>query len=89
MISRDVMVVNETGLHARPASILVQKASQFKSEIIISRGKKEANAKSILALMTLGASKGSQLTLEAEGEDEEKAVEKLANFIEKELAEEE
>lgn len=76
-----VEITNEMGLHARPAALFVQTASRFKSEIKVSKDNHEVDGKSILGLMTLAARKGSQLTIEAQGEDEEQAVAALAQLV--------
>jgi len=84
---KKVTIINETGLHARPASQFVKKAGKFKSEIKIVFEDKEINAKSIMGIMSLGIGKGDEITLKAEGEDAEDAVEGLTEFIEVELLE--
>jgi phosphocarrier protein len=84
---KTLIIKNETGLHARPASQLVKKAGNFKSQIEIIVGEKEVNAKSIMGIMSLGIGKGDEITLKAEGEDAEAAVEGLTEFIELELLE--
>lgn len=68
---------NKVGLHARPASIFVREASKFKSTIKVRNGGREANAKSILNVLTLGADQGSVITISAEGEDAEQALQAL------------
>lgn len=70
----EITIHNETGLHARPAKTLVNLVKKFKSDIVIWNGEKKANAKSLISVLTLGASKGSQLKFEVNGEDEETAV---------------
>ncbi|QOX62860.1 HPr family phosphocarrier protein [Anoxybacterium hadale] len=74
MISKVITITNNTGLHARPASVFVSTASKFKSELFIKKEEKKVNAKSILAVLALGISKGTEITLTAEGPDEEEAV---------------
>lgn len=86
---KSVTIINETGLHARPASQFVQKAGKFKSEIQIVFEDKEVNAKSIMGVMSLGIGQGKEITLKAEGEDEVVAVTELENFIKTEMVEEE
>ena len=86
---KNVIITNETGLHARPASQFVQKAGKFKSEIKIVFEDKEVNAKSIMGVMSLGISQGKEITLKADGEDEVEAVKQLENFIKTEMAEDE
>ena len=84
---KKVTITNETGLHARPASQFVKKADKFKSKIEIIFGEKEVNAKSIMGVMSLGISQGTEITLKAEGEDEEEAINKLEAFIQTEMEE--
>lgn len=84
-VEKTLTIKNETGLHARPASQLVNKAGDFDSKIEVVTDNKEVNAKSIMGIMSLGISKGDQITLKAEGDDAETAIEVLTNFIEVEL----
>ena len=88
MVEKKVEVINKFGLHARPAVMLVQKASKFKSEIRLQKGELEVNAKSILSVMALAAEKGSFVIIEAEGEDEALAVEELTKLFEEKFGEE-
>jgi len=88
LVERKIEVINKLGLHARPAAMLVQKASKFKSEIKLQKEDVEANAKSILSVMMLAAEVGSFLIIKAEGEDEEQAVEAIANLFEEKFGEE-
>lgn len=82
MVEGNVTFLNETGLHARPASLLVAFAKQFdKTEIFLIKDDKKADAKSILNLLTLGLSKGSEITVQIEGENEEEALKGVINFI--------
>jgi phosphotransferase system HPr (HPr) family protein len=81
MISEKVTILNETGLHARPASVFVNTAAKFKSDLTIQKEEKKANAKSILSVLGLGISKGTEITISAEGPDEEEAVSKLVQLI--------
>ncbi|WP_139488663.1 HPr family phosphocarrier protein [Brevibacillus dissolubilis] len=80
--SKQATVTNETGIHARPATALVQKASQFNCEVFIEKGEKKVNLKSIMGVMALAVRKGETITVSAEGEGAEKAVEELVAFIE-------
>jgi len=77
MISETITITNETGLHARPASVFVSTASKFSSEITIQTADKTINAKSILAVLSLGISKGTEIILSAEGSDEQEAINAL------------
>jgi len=81
MQQRDVEIVNKLGLHARPSARLTQLASSFKSKVFMSRNGRRVNAKSIMGVMMLAASKGCSVTLETEGEDEVEAMEALAGLI--------
>lgn len=88
MYSESILVQNKTGLHARPAASFVQAASKFKSTITIENNGKQANAKSILSLLSIGASMGCTVTITAEGEDENQAVAVLAELIRSKFGEE-
>ena len=81
MIEKEVTIVPEEGLHARPAAEFVKEAKNYNSDIKVIKGDTEANAKSSLSLMSLGAAQGDELTIRAEGEDEEAAAEALADLI--------
>ena len=81
MAEAKVIIKNETGLHARPASLFVQKAAKYKSVIKVKKDEKEANAKSIISVLSLGASKGSEITITADGEDSEAAVSALVELL--------
>lgn len=87
MISQKVTITSETGLHARPASVFVNAAAKYKSELIIQKGEKQANAKSILAVLSLGVSKGTEIIISAQGPDEEEAVNKLVELIQSNINE--
>ncbi|WP_027415908.1 HPr family phosphocarrier protein [Aneurinibacillus terranovensis] len=75
-------VKNPSGLHARPATMLVQKASSFPCEVTISKGDKHVNAKSIMGVMSLGIRQGEQLTVTTKGEQEEEALKAMGEIIE-------
>ncbi|HCP15703.1 MAG TPA: HPr family phosphocarrier protein [Peptococcaceae bacterium] len=81
MISQAYVVKNKVGLHARPASLLVKKASEFKSEIEMKHGASTANVKSILSLLSLGASKGSQIMINIKGDDEAEAMAAILEIL--------
>ncbi len=85
---KNIVITNETGLHARPASKFVQKAGNFKSDVTIIYGEKEVNAKSIMGVLSLGVRQGKEITIKCDGEDSETAVEELVKFIEEQMAEE-
>lgn len=75
------IIENPTGLHARPAKLFVNAAKQFRANIRVQHGAKKANAKSLISMLTLGVERGSEITIEVEGEDEEAAVAALAGLI--------
>lgn len=81
MYKESILLENETGFHARSASIFVKEASKYVSEIKILKKGNEYNAKSIMSILSLEAVKGDNLILKAEGEDEEKAVKILIEVI--------
>jgi len=72
---------HKVGLHARPAAMFVRTARQFHSDIKVTHGEREANAKSILSVLTLGAEQGAVITLRAGGEDAGQALEALAALV--------
>ncbi len=84
MVEKETTVGPEAGLHARPAAQFVKTAKGFSSEITVIKGEKEANAKSPLKVMTLAAKKGDEITIRANGEDAEEAVDALVELISQE-----
>lgn len=82
MIEKEVSVLNRAGIHARPATKIVELANSFKSEIFVIKDGNKINAKSIMGILTLGATYKSQITISAEGEDEEEAVTRLVKLFE-------
>ncbi|HHH49207.1 MAG TPA: HPr family phosphocarrier protein [Gammaproteobacteria bacterium] len=89
MSQRRVTIVNKLGLHARAAAKLVATATRFESEIKLLKAHAEVNAKSILGVMMLAAAKGSELTLIAEGSDENDALDALEDLIARRFDEDE
>lgn len=81
MIIEKIKVLNSKGLHARPAAELVKVASKFKSDVYISRNKREVNGKSIMGVMTLAAEMGCELTIKVNGNDEEMAMSALVKLV--------
>jgi len=81
MPSAEAVIVNKLGLHARAAAKLTQLASAFKSEIWLSRSGRRVNAKSIMGVMMLAAGKGAAVTIEADGDDAEAALDALRGLI--------
>jgi phosphocarrier protein len=81
MISRNFIISNKLGLHARPSAQLTQTASRFAADIHISRNGRRVNAKSIMGVMMLAAGQGATVTVEAEGEDTAQALEAIGQLI--------
>lgn len=81
MIRKPVMINLSTGLEARPVAQLVQVASQYESEIFVEIGRKKVNAKSIMGMMTLGLDAGEEITLSANGKDEEAAMVSIVRYL--------
>jgi phosphocarrier protein HPr len=84
MVEREAVVVPEAGLHARPAARFVKEAKSYSADIVVIKDGREANAKSSLKLMTLGAKRGDKVMIRAEGEDEEAAVDGLVATLSEE-----
>lgn len=82
MITRAVMIINESGLHARPATLVVKEAASYKSDIHFIYNDRKVNAKSIIQILALGIIKGRTVTIEADGEDEAAAIEAIVKLIE-------
>ena len=81
MIQKSIRIKLETGLEARPVAMLVQVASQFESTVYINADDRKVNAKSIMGMMSLGLDSGEQITVTAEGKDEEAAIEEIEKFL--------
>ena len=81
MITKTITIQNTVGLHARPATFFIQKANSYKSSIWIENSDRRANAKSLLGVLSLGISKGDTITLLADGEDEQNAIDGLVNLV--------
>lgn len=88
MVSQEVVIKNRAGVHARPAAMLVQKASEFKSDIFIQKDDEKINAKSIMGILALGAGFKSSLLIIADGEDEKEALAALVLLVENRFEEE-
>lgn len=84
MEKRDFHVVAETGIHARPATLLVQAASKFASDINLEYKGKSVNLKSIMGVMSLGVGQGADVTISCEGDDEKEAMEAIIETMKKE-----
>ena len=81
MVKKEIQIIAEAGFHARPASMFAKMAMGYKSNIALECEGKEINGKSIMSILTLGAAKGSMVTLSCDGEDENDALEALSAFI--------
>lgn len=81
MYIKSAVVVNQVGLHARPATFFIQKANEFKSSIWVEKEERKVNAKSLLGVLSLGVIKGGEITIIADGKDEIKAVDSLVELI--------
>ena len=86
MVSRDITIKNSVGLHARPATFFIQKANSYKSSIWVEKEDCRVNAKSLLGVLSLGITKGTTITLIADGADESAAVEGLITLVDSEFA---
>ncbi len=87
MVSKEVVVNNQVGLHARPATFFIQKANEFKSSVWVEKDERRVNAKSLLGVLSLGIVKGTAITLVADGIDEQAAIETLAELVASNFAE--
>lgn len=82
MVEVSIRIKNPTGLHARPASILVKEAMKYKSKISLIKNDKEYNAKSIMSVMAMGAAMGDEIKIKADGVDESLAISSLERLVE-------
>ncbi|WP_138205745.1 HPr family phosphocarrier protein [Haloimpatiens lingqiaonensis] len=82
MVTREVVVKSSTGLHARPATLLVKKASSFKSDVSIEFNGKKANVKSLIGVLSLGVTSGATVKVIVSGDDETLALEEICKLIE-------
>ena len=81
LLKKKLVVKNKQGLHARPAALFVQVANKFDSRITVKRDKEEVNGKSIMGILMLGAEKGSEILIEAEGDDAHLAIVELERIV--------
>ncbi|MBQ3886179.1 MAG: HPr family phosphocarrier protein [Ruminococcus sp.] len=88
MFVREVMVKNQVGLHARPATFFIQKANEFKSSIWIEKEERRVNAKSLLGILSLGIVGGTTVKVIADGADEKAAVDALIELVDSGFSEE-
>ena len=87
MISKEVIINNQVGLHARPATFFIQKANEFKSSIWVEKEERRVNAKSLLGVLSLGIVKGTSITIIADGDDEEAEIATLTELIDSNFSE--
>ena len=87
MFAKEVTVTNQVGLYARPATFFIQKANEFKSTVMVAKDDRRVNAKSLLGVLSLGITRGTTITVSAEGADEEAAVNALCELIESNFGE--
>ena len=87
MITKEVVINNQVGLHARPATFFIQKANEFKSSIWVEKEERRVNAKSLLGVLSLGIVKGTTINIIAEGADEDAAIATLAELIDSDFNE--
>ena len=81
MVLRYITVQNQVGLHARPATFFIQKANEFKSSIWVEKDERRANAKSLLGVLSLGVTGGTDIRIIADGLDENEAVDALSKLV--------
>jgi len=81
MLQREVEIINKLGLHARASAKLTQVAGRFKADVWVGRNGRRVNAKSIMGVMMLAAAKGSKVTVETHGADEEQAMDAVTQLI--------
>ena len=87
MYEKKATIMKQIGLHARPATFLIQKANEYKSSIWIEKDERRVNAKSLLGVLSLGVAQGMTINIIADGPDESKAVEALCDLIDTDFAE--
>ena len=85
MVEKEITIKNKTGLHARPAAILVQRANEYSSDIFLEKDEDRINAKSIMGVMMLAAAEGSTIKIIASGDDEQEAVEHISKLLESDI----
>jgi phosphocarrier protein HPr len=88
MKEQKITIKNRAGIHARPAALLVQTANRFTSEISLEKNSERINAKSIMGIITLGATYKTEINIIADGEDENEAVTAIAQLFENKFEEE-
>ena len=86
MVSRDITIKNSVGLHARPATFFIQKANSYKSSIWVEKEDCRVNAKSLLGVLSLGITKGTTITIIADGVDEAAAIDGIVELVDSEFS---
>ena len=87
MYVKDVVVQNQVGLHARPATFFIQKANEYKSSIWVEKDERRVNAKSLVGVLSLGILRGTSIRIIADGVDEQNAVDDLVELVQSVFAE--
>jgi len=87
MVNKAVVINNQVGLHARPATFFIQRANEFKCNIWIEKDERRVNAKSLLGVLSLGIVKGTEINIIADGEDENEAIRVLSDLINSDFSE--
>ena len=87
MVSKSVVVLNQVGLHAKTATLFIQKANEFKAAIWVEKDARRVNAKSLLGVLSLGITRGTEITLSADGSDEAEALSSLLALISSSVSE--
>lgn len=82
MCVKDVVINNQVGLHARPATFFIQKANEFKSTVWVEKEERRVNAKSLLGVLSLGIVGGTEIRIIVDGPDEEAALSALVELVE-------
>ena len=85
MCVKDVVIQNQAGLHARPATFFIQKANEFKSSVWVEKEDRRVNAKSLLGVLSLGIVGGTKIRIIVDGADEEAAMNALVELVEKDF----
>jgi Phosphotransferase System HPr (HPr) Family len=88
VIKKEFILENKVGLHARPAAKLVETVNKFESNVVITKNNREANGKSILHVLALGAERGDKILVKVNGEDEENAMNEIENLVKSKFYEE-
>ena len=87
MVSKEVVINNQVGLHARPATFFIQKANEYKCSIWVEKDERRVNAKSLLGVLSLGIVKGTSVNIIADGSDEEEAISTLTALVDSDFSE--